>query len=67
LAWRPVVVCQHVIPEILGENEAAVDRMRASIREYGSKVLVLARSKVELADGHWLKGAKKLGITEGSE
>src|SRR5947208_16899555 len=47
------------------KNDAAVDRMVASIREYGFKIPVLARSNGELVDGHLrIKGARKLGITE---
>jgi ParB-like chromosome segregation protein Spo0J len=47
------------------KNDAAVDRMVASIREYGFKIPVLARSSGEVVDGHLrLKAAKKLGITE---
>ena len=47
------------------KNDAAVDRMCASIREFGFKIPVLARSNGELVDGHLrLKAAKKLGITE---
>jgi DNA modification methylase len=45
------------------KNDAAVDRMVASIREYGFKIPVLARSNGEVVDGHLrLKAAKKLGI-----
>jgi DNA modification methylase len=47
------------------KNDAAVDRMAASIQEFGFKVPVLARSDGEVVDGHLrLKAAKKLGITE---
>jgi ParB-like chromosome segregation protein Spo0J len=47
------------------KNDAAVDRMVASISEYGLKVPVLARSSGEIVDGHLrLKAAHKLGITE---
>src|SRR5499427_3122139 len=47
------------------KNDAAVDRMMASIREFGFKIPVLARSDGEVVDGHLrLKAAKKLGITE---
>jgi DNA modification methylase len=47
------------------KNDAAVDRMVASIREFGFKIPVLARSSGEVVDGHLrLKAAKKLGITE---
>jgi ParB-like chromosome segregation protein Spo0J len=34
------------------KNDAAVDRMVASIREYGFKIPVLARSDGEVVDGH---------------
>ncbi|MFN7994891.1 MAG: DNA modification methylase [Bryobacteraceae bacterium] len=47
------------------KNDAAVDRMCGSIREFGFKVPVLARSDGEVIDGHLrLKAARKLGITE---
>src|SRR6202049_320927 len=47
------------------KNDAAVDRMVASIREYGFKIPVLARSDGEVVDGHLrLKAALQLGITE---
>jgi DNA modification methylase len=47
------------------KNDAAVDRMCSSIREFGFKLPVLARSNGEVVDGHLrLKAAKKLGITE---
>jgi DNA modification methylase len=47
------------------KNDAVVDRMCSSIREYGFKIPVLARSSGEVVDGHLrLKAAKKLGITE---
>jgi hypothetical protein len=47
------------------KNDAAVDRMCGSIREFGFKIPVLARSDGEVVDGHLrLKGARKLGITE---
>ena len=47
------------------KNDAAVDRMIASIREFGFKIPVLARSTGEVVDGHLrLKAARKLGITE---
>ena len=47
------------------KNDAVVDRMCASIREYGFKIPVLARSSGEVVDCHLrLKAAKKLGITE---
>src|ERR1700749_2051527 len=44
------------------KNDAAVDRMCASIREFGFKIPVLARSDREVVDGHLrLKAAHKLG------
>src|ERR1700732_736026 len=47
------------------KNDAAVDRMAASIREFGFKIPVLARSNGEVVDGHLrLKAARKLGMTE---
>jgi ParB-like chromosome segregation protein Spo0J len=47
------------------KNDAAVDRMAASIQEFGFKIPVLARSSGEVVDGHLrLKAARKLGITE---
>lgn len=47
------------------KNDHVVDRMVESIREFGFKIPVLARSDGEVVDGHLrLKAAKKLGITE---
>src|SRR5579871_2351309 len=47
------------------KNDSAVDRMAASINEYGFKIPVLARSNGEVVDGHLrLKAARKLGLTE---
>jgi ParB-like chromosome segregation protein Spo0J len=47
------------------KNDAAVDRMCGSIREFGFKVPVLARSDGEVVDGHLrLKAARKLEIAE---
>src|SRR4051812_22799298 len=47
------------------KNNAAVDRMCGSIREFGFKIPVLARSDGEVVDGHLrLKAARKLGIAE---
>jgi hypothetical protein len=46
------------------KNDGAVDRMCGSIREFGFKIPVLARSDGEV-DGHLrLKAARKLGISE---
>ena len=47
------------------KNDAAVDRMCASIREFGFKIPCLVRSDAEVVDGHLrLKAARKLGMTE---
>src|SRR5712664_2755562 len=47
------------------KNDAAVDRMVASIQEFGFKIPVLARSDGQVVDGHLrLKAGRKLGITE---
>src|SRR5438128_9277804 len=47
------------------KNDQAVDRMCASIREFGFKIPCLVRSDSEVVDGHLrLKAARKLGITE---
>src|ERR1700756_773596 len=47
------------------KNDAAVDRMCASIREFGFKIPCLVRSDGEIVDGHLrLKAARKLGIIE---
>ena len=47
------------------KNDQAVDRMCASIREFGFKIPCLARSDGTLVDGHLrLKAARKLGLTE---
>jgi ParB-like chromosome segregation protein Spo0J len=47
------------------KNDAAVDRMCASIREFGFKIPVLARSDGEVVDGHLrLKAARKLAVSE---
>src|ERR1700676_1712274 len=47
------------------KNDKAVDRMCSSIREFGFKIPVLARSDGEVVDGHLrLKAAGKLGIVE---
>ena len=46
-------------------NDHAVDRMVASIQEFGFKIPILARSSGEVVDGHLrLKAARKLGIVE---
>src|ERR1700745_1610724 len=47
------------------KNDAAVDRMCSSIREFGFKVPVLARSNGEVVAGHLrLKATRKLSIAE---
>ena len=47
------------------KNDAAVDRMCASIREFGFKIPCLVRSDGEVVDGHLrLKAARKLDLTE---
>jgi len=47
------------------QNDQAVDRMCASIREFGFKIPCLVRSDGEVVDGHLrLKAARKLGISE---
>jgi DNA modification methylase len=47
------------------KNDAAVDRMCDSIRQFGFKIPCLVRSDGEIVDGHLrLKAARKLGITE---
>src|SRR5262245_60010338 len=47
------------------KNDRAVDRMVASIQEFGFKIPVLDRSSGEVVDGHLrLKAARKVGIAE---
>jgi DNA modification methylase len=47
------------------KNDAAVDRMQASIQEFGFTIPVLARSSGEVIDGHLrLKAAWKLAISQ---
>src|SRR5260370_31925295 len=47
------------------KNDHVVDRMVASIREFGFRIPVLARSSGEVIDGHLrLKAAERLGIPE---
>jgi len=47
------------------KNDAVVDRMCSSIREFGFKVPVLARSDGEVVDGHLrIKAARKLRIDQ---
>jgi DNA modification methylase len=46
-------------------NDAAVEYMVASIREFGFKIPVLARSNGEIVDGHLrVKAAMKMGMPE---
>ena len=50
------------------KNDAAVDRMCSSIREFGFKCPVLARSDGTVVDGHLrLKAARKLGSWPGGD
>src|SRR6202171_1901047 len=50
------------------KNDSAVDRMCSSIREFGFKVPVLARSDGEVVDGHLrLKAARKLRSWPGGD
>jgi hypothetical protein len=50
------------------QNDVAVDRMCSSIREFGFKIPVLARSNGEVVDGHLrLKAARKLGSWPGGD
>jgi ParB-like chromosome segregation protein Spo0J len=47
------------------KNDGAIDRMCASIREFGFKIPCLVRSDGEVVDGHLrLKAARKLRLTE---
>jgi len=47
------------------KNDAAVDRMCGSIREFGFKIPCLVRGNGEVVDGHLrLKAARKLELTE---
>jgi DNA modification methylase len=50
------------------KNDAAVDQMVASIREFGFAIPVLARSSGEVIDGHLrLKAARKMGSWPGGD
>src|ERR1700687_1426706 len=50
------------------KNDAAVDRMCASIREFGFKIPCLTRSDGTVVDGHLrLKAARKLGSWPGGD
>jgi hypothetical protein len=47
------------------KNDAVVDRMCSSIREFGFKIAMLGRSDGEIVDGHLrINAARKLRITE---
>jgi len=47
------------------KNDHAIEQMVASIREFGFKIPILARSNGEIVDGHLrLKAAQKLGLDE---
>src|SRR5256886_8756694 len=47
------------------KNDAVVDQMVASIREFGFKIPVLAKSDGSVIDGHLrLKAAQRLGMEE---
>ena len=47
------------------KNDRAIDRMTASIQEFGFKIPILARSSGEVVDGHLrLKAALKLALPE---
>jgi DNA modification methylase len=47
------------------KNDGAVERMRASIEEFGFKIPILARSDGQVVDGHLrLKAAQRLGLSE---
>src|SRR4051794_39340227 len=49
----------------LRKHDHAVERMMASIREFGFKIPVLIRGTGEVMDGHLrLKAALRLGLTE---
>jgi DNA modification methylase len=57
----------HLIPYFRNprKNDHAIERMAASINEFGFKIPILARSGGEVVDGHLrLKAAKKLGIAQ---
>ena len=47
------------------KNDAVVDHMVGSLREFGFKIPVLARSDGTVVDGHLrIKAARKLDITQ---
>jgi hypothetical protein len=50
------------------KNDPGVDRMCGSIREFGFKIPILARSNGEVVDGHLrIKAAHKLGSWLGGD
>lgn len=50
------------------KNDEAVERMAASIREFGFKIPILVRSSGEIVDGHLrCKAARKLGSWPGGD
>src|SRR3984885_6619330 len=50
------------------KNDAAVDRMSESIRQFGFAIPVLAKSSGEVIDGHLrLKAARKMGSWPGGD
>src|ERR1700730_5311907 len=58
---------ERLIPYIRNprKNDHAVERMAASINEFGFKIPILARGNGEVVDGHLrLKAAQKVGMTE---
>ena len=47
------------------KNDAVIDQMAASIREFGFRIPIVAKSSGEVVDGHLrLKAARKLGLSE---
>jgi DNA modification methylase len=64
IEMRPVASLIHYVRNPR-KNDAVVDQMVSSIREFGFKIPVLARSNGDVVDGHLrLKAAQRLGITE---
>src|ERR1051326_6290741 len=67
IAYWPIELLREY-PRYPRKNDAAVDRMCGSIREFGFKLPVLARSDGEVVDGHLrLKSARKLGSWPGGD
>src|ERR1051326_5179555 len=67
IAYWPIELLREY-PRYPRKNDAAVDRMCGSIREFGFKLPVLARSDGEVVDGHLrLKAARKLGSWPGGD